>query len=922
MTFFEILSTLLIGPLKLIFEIIYAFAYKLISRPGLAVIVLSVVMNCLLLPLYRRTDAIQEASRDTEERLREGVEHIKKSFSGDERMMILQTYYRQNNYRPTDALNGSVSLLLEVPFFMAAYQFLSGLEVLKGAAFGPIADLGAPDALLVIGSLTLNALPIIMTAVNFISSALYMKGFPLKSKLQLYAMALVFLVVLYDSPSGLVLYWTMNNLFSLVKTLFYKLKNPARVAIFGASAAGFGIWYYAFFRYSNQSMKVKIAAIAMGALLQLPLLWLLVGKKLRKFIPNTEAKPNLRIFLLGCLLLTVLTGVLIPSTFIAASPQEFVDPSYFYNPLWYIMSSGCLAAGTFLVWLGVFYWLANDAGKTLMDKLVWILCGVMFADYMFFGTDLGIISANLQYESGMIFSKAQLLTNIVVLIAVAVGMYLCAVKWQKSVMTILLTATIALGSMSCMNLVKIRASLENLEQLKDTRSMASPHFELSTTAKNVVVIMLDRAMGEYVPYLLNERPELKEQFEGFTYYSNTISFGGYTNFGTPALFGGYEYTPVEINRRERESLVSKQNEALKVMPVIFSEHGYDVTVCDPTYANYQWISDLSIYEDYPEINTYITKGRFGDAAQKEVKIANLHRNFFCFSIMKTMPLFIQPAIYNAGVYNQMDSMAKQVRHGMSAAEGVDAAFMDAFGVLQNLHEMTRITDADTNTFLMMANDITHESILLQTPDYLPAEIVDNREYDAAHEDRFTVNGRALRMENDIQMSQYHAGMAAFIQLGNWFDYLKENGVYDTTRIILVSDHGRNLGHLEDLTISDEGGGMHNVEHYFPLLMVKDFNDKQLCTSEEFMTNADVPTLAVDGLIENPVNPFTGKAINADEKFAHDQMIIVSDEWSTVNNNGNTFLPAGWASVKDDIWNPDNWSFNLEKTVLTEHKLPQ
>ena len=50
----------------------------------------------------------------------------------------------------------------------------------------------------------------------------------------------------------------------------------------------------------------------------------------------------------------------------------------------------------------------------------------------------------------------------------------------------------------------------------------------------MVVLMLDRAMGQYVPYIFNEKPELKEQFSGFTYYSNVISFGGYTNFGSPA----------------------------------------------------------------------------------------------------------------------------------------------------------------------------------------------------------------------------------------------------------------------------------------------------------------------------------------------------------------------------------------------------
>ncbi|MBQ8165902.1 MAG: YidC/Oxa1 family membrane protein insertase, partial [Lachnospiraceae bacterium] len=164
MSLFDIIYTILIGPLQLIFEVIYAVANRFIGHPGLAIIVLSLIMNFLVLPLYRRADAMQEEARDMDLKLSKGVKHIKKSFSGDERMMILQAYYRQNNYKPTDALNGSVSLLLEIPFFMAAYQFLSHLNILNGVSLGPITDLGAQDGLIHIGGLDINLLPILMTA--------------------------------------------------------------------------------------------------------------------------------------------------------------------------------------------------------------------------------------------------------------------------------------------------------------------------------------------------------------------------------------------------------------------------------------------------------------------------------------------------------------------------------------------------------------------------------------------------------------------------------------------------------------------------------------------------------------------------------------------------------------------------------------
>ena len=229
MSLWFILQSIFIGPLKLVFEIIYSLAYRFLDDPGLAIIFLSLAMNILVLPLYRRADAMQEQARDTENKLSRVVTHIKKTFSGDERMMILQTYYRQNNYKPTDALRGSVSLLLEIPFFMAAYQFLSSMYVLEGVRFGPIADLASPDGLVTIAGITINVLPVLMTAINVVSSAIYLKGFPLKTKIQLYGMAAFFLVFLYNSPSCLVVYWTLNNLFSLIKTIFYKLKNPKKL---------------------------------------------------------------------------------------------------------------------------------------------------------------------------------------------------------------------------------------------------------------------------------------------------------------------------------------------------------------------------------------------------------------------------------------------------------------------------------------------------------------------------------------------------------------------------------------------------------------------------------------------------------------------------------------------------------------------
>ena len=111
-------------------------------------------------------------------------------------------------------------------------------------------------------------------------------------------------------------------------------------------------------------------------------------------------------------------------------------------------------------------------------------------------------------------------------------------------------------------------------------------------------------------------------------------------------------------------------------------------------------------------------------------------------------------------------------------------------------DITTINDSSENTFLMMTNKTTHNACLLQEPDYVPALHVDNTAYDVDMESRYTVDGVTMPMTTGKQVLFYHVNMATYLQLGNWFDYLRENDVYDNTRIIIVSDHGEGLNHFD------------------------------------------------------------------------------------------------------------------------------
>ena len=95
--------------------------------------------------------------------------------------------------------------------------------------------------------------------------------------------------------------------------------------------------------------------------------------------------------------------------------------------------------------------------------------------------------------------------------------------------------------------------------------------------------------------------------------------------------------------------------------------------------------------------------------------------------------------------------------------------------------------------------------------------------------------------------------------------------------------------------------------YNPLFLVKDFDSKGFLVDDRFMTNADTPILALDGLIDAPVNPFTGKPITDAAKGAEEYHIFNTNFNSPKDNDGNTFLPGNWyALTGQDIFDVSAW----------------
>ncbi len=861
----DLLYGFFVKPIELVVEIIFSLMYRIFGNAGIAIVFVSIVIQLLVLPMYKRADALQDAERAKQKEMKPWVDHIKKTFKGDERFMMLSTYYREVGYSQLSSIKSSLSLLLQIPFFIAAYNYLSGLSVLKGASFLWLGDLALPDATFTAGSIVINILPILMTIFNIISGIIYTKGFPVKDKVQTYGLALIFLVVLYNCPSGMVLYWTLNNLFSLLKNVFLKI-----------------------LRRQGTVLCLLPESVENTEFLK--------GDR----EPSPVSSAPVSLFNLASVVLTILLGFIIPLSVVVTSPTEFVSTNY--SPLGLVLRTGVVYAGIILLWIRIFYMLAKDKGKKILTYAMAIITAIAIVDFYVFGRNYGTMSVFLQYDTEFVNPLNTKLLSIGLILLVG-GLVFVIMKWKPVIMKrafqICLLTVVVLVIYDGVG-VSAKAPIFKTSYTDTKYEKILP---LSKKGKNVIVIMLDRAIGAYVPYLFAEKPELEKMYDGFTFYPNTLSFGTTTNFATPALFGGYEYMPIKINERKDESLKDKQNEALSVMPRIFLENDYKVVVTDPPYAGYQYTPDISVFDKYKTqgkgLDAYVLDGKYAGetgrifAPSYEKK---QQRNFIYYSLMRMAPAALQGKIYDHGDYFLSEEIAEST--------AASRLFLDCYTVLESLPQITDIKDDDSKNFLMMQNETTHEPQVLSKPDYVPSVFaVKTEEYENNH----VVDGRLCDIHEEIQQSHYDVNMAALLRLGDWLEYLKKEGVYDNTRIIITSDHGRQLVNFHDWVVDD---GVHHwidIESYNPLLLVKDFGDTGFKTSDEFMTNADTPTLATAGLISGAKNPFSGKVISNEDKNG-DLYVTTSWNYQLDKGDGYTFdtEDGDWYLVKRSMLKPSDW----------------
>ncbi|WP_297249205.1 YidC/Oxa1 family membrane protein insertase [uncultured Brachyspira sp.] len=922
--FSDILYSLTIYPIEFILEtIFYYFKVATQSSYTVSVILVSLIINILSLPLYNIAEKWQQKERDMQSKMKPMIDNIKSVYKGDQAYLLIRTCQRINGYKTIYAFRGVLGLLIQIPFFLAGYNFFTSLTGANTESFWLIKSLGEPDKIIHIGNYYINLLPFVMTAFSLASTFVYSKKLTFKESIPIFLMSLFFLVFLYNSPAILLLYWTINCAFSFFKNIvlinFDKIKdiidNISNNKIFILVTK---IIYYLYsififimtILYFSRNILIKKSAVEYPFLKifiihvrtyrDLLLIWfiisilvLLVFLSKKKILDSIkiESKLRLKIFISSLATITILSGLFILTSLIASSGQEFENP---FNIIFTVFFK---YIGIFFVYPIFLYFLFSEKFKNNITFIFIFITIISLANTFIMVMDYGYISSNFKFELEylLIPNLKQIMINIIfILLALFLTLIIIKKKLINLVFNLFIIVIISLFTISIFNFTKISSEQKKLLEITSISKNINDNYDIfnfSKTGNNIFIIILDRGNPEFGNLVFDRFEDIKKEFEGFIWYPNTAAFGANTFGSIQALYGGYEYVPFELEGKY--NLKDKHNESLIMMPQLFHNAGYESVTFDPSFANLSWTPDLTIFKNYTNIKAYNQNNSMMEKELNNLLDNNSSNNFNTnyivnnninravrFSLFRMLPVFLRNKLYAKNDWFIPNSGRNLAIVGKSIQE---------YALLQALTNLTKINE-NGNYFNIIHSDTTHEPFNYNS-NFIPSSKIEN----VPDEDMKYFGG-------DFSARTYYATVASFKELANFFKYLKENNAYDNTKIIIVSDHS---GYFSPSVFDENDMGGFKI--FNAMLYFKDFNSRgEIVSNNTFMTIADVPYLAVKHL-DNPKNPFTGKIITNDYKNINGIDVIVTADGDPNANFEKNFNYIASYNVKDNIFIKTNWT---------------
>ena len=297
--------------------------------------------------------------------------------------------------------------------------------------------------------------------------------------------------------------------------------------------------------------------------------------------------------------------------------------------------------------------------------------------------------------------------------------------WQKKIFDQLTTLLVVLAFLS------IGGAYVNSDELKPKRKVSNSIFEFHPRS-NTIVILLDTFQSDYFEKIKNENPEEVEFLDGFTFYRNTISSYPTTAPNMPAIFTGQIYRNESPFKEFMQGAFAESNLIEK-----FQSIGYETS-----------IAGAPLVPGRSSLASYLNQGkRF---SRESVAF------FIDYGLFRSAPTHFKNKVYRDG--NWLLSFITKGGYPPDY-HGIDIKFLELF------EERARVNNINSRGGFHFYQ--------FMTP-HLPLRVDENLDYDAS------LSG-AEGYERQAR--------GALLIVNRIIERLKSLGIYDSSEIVVMSDHG-------------------------------------------------------------------------------------------------------------------------------------
>ena len=197
------------------------FLYRYIHNYGLAIIIITMLIKIAFWPLAYKS----AKSMKTMQKLQPKLAKLKEKYGDDKERLNKELMQLYKTFK-VNPMSGCLPMILQIPVFFALYKVLLQAIELRHAPFALwIKDLSAPDRLMIPG-VTIPFIGGIPVLTLLMGASMYMQQKMTPSSLDptqakmMQILPVVFTFMFINFPSGLVLYWLVNNIFSIIQQYY------------------------------------------------------------------------------------------------------------------------------------------------------------------------------------------------------------------------------------------------------------------------------------------------------------------------------------------------------------------------------------------------------------------------------------------------------------------------------------------------------------------------------------------------------------------------------------------------------------------------------------------------------------------------------------------------------------------------------